>query len=217
VTREELNTFRHITSKARFISTSISPTKLFWVFQPPRRCPCILQTYGVNKNFAARKKLEATRAFFRFCNVSDWIGTNPASALKPGKTTDPQIVPITKPEFSQIINTCDIYPDKQNAIRLRAIILMMRYTGLRIRDVVTLRKDHIRDGRVFLRTAKSGTDVFCPVPLTVTEALGLIGAKGEHFFWTGASKPKTAVTNYQRALRKLFVLAGLPHTPRASL
>jgi integrase len=123
-----------------------------------------------NKNFAARKKLEATRAFFRFCNVSGWISTNPAAALKPGKTTDPQI-PITKPEFDKILKACNSYPNKRNAVRLRAVVLVMRYTGLRIRDVVTLRKDSIQNGRVFLRAAKTGTDVFCPLPPSVIAAL----------------------------------------------
>jgi len=38
-----------------------------------------------NKNFAARKKLEATRTFFRFCNQAGWIAVNPALSLKPAK------------------------------------------------------------------------------------------------------------------------------------
>lgn len=163
-----------------------------------------------NKNFAARKKLEATRAFFRFCNISGWIASNPAAALKPGKTVDRQIVPITKAEFDKILKACDAYPDKQNRIRLRAILLLLRYTGLRIRDVVTLRKDYVRNGRIFLRTAKTGTDVFCPLPSTVIESLNAIPAKGEYYFWTGASKPRSVVSIYQQSLRTLFDLAGAP-------
>jgi integrase/recombinase XerD len=99
---------------------------------------------------------------------------------------------------------------KQNAVRLTAVVLVMRYTGLRIRDVVTLRKDHVRDGKLFLRTAKTGTEVFCPLPAVVTDALDRISANGEHFFWTGKSKPKSAVGDYQRALRTLFNLAETP-------
>jgi integrase/recombinase XerD len=171
----------------------------------------------INKNFAARKKLESLRAFFKFCNVSGWISTNPVLALKPGKVTDPQIVPITKEEFEEILKACEIYPEKETckrfkvfAIRLTALVLVMRYTGLRIRDVVTLRKDHIRNGKVFLRTAKTGTKVFCPLPKTVLDALNAIGAKSDYYFWSGESKPKSAVGNYQRALRVLFDLAQLP-------
>jgi len=163
-----------------------------------------------NKNFAARKKLEATRAFFRFCNISGWIASNPAVALKPGKTNDIQIVPITKTEFADILEACKNYPDKKNRFRLRALVLVMRYTGLRIRDVVTLKKDHVKHGRLYLRTAKTGTDVFCPLPPEVISALKSVDANGEYFFWTGASKPKSAVGDYQRALRTLFDLAKTP-------
>ena len=123
---------------------------------------------------------------------------------------DKQIVPITKDEFTSIVNACDTYPDEVNRARLRAIILVMRYTGLRIRDVVTLRKDHIKNGKLFLRTAKTGTDVFCPLPPEALDALEAIKAKGEYYFWTGTSKPKSAVGDYQRALRTLFDLAKTP-------
>jgi integrase/recombinase XerD len=163
-----------------------------------------------NKNFAARKKLENLRAFFRFCNISGWISGNPASALKPAKTIDKQIVPITKDEFTKILTACGMYPDKRNRVRLRALVLVLRYSGLRIRDVVTLRKDHIRGGRLYLRTAKTGTDVFCPLPLDVLDALKTIEGTGEFYFWSGTSKPKSAVGDYQRALRTLFGLAKVP-------
>jgi len=149
-----------------------------------------------NKNFSARKKLENTRAFFRFCQQSGWISINPAAVLKPGKTTDPQIIPITKREFQMILHACATYPDKMNRTRLRALVLVMWYTGLRVRDVVTLRKDRINQGKLFLRTAKTGTDVFCPLPPVVTAALAAIHAKGDYYFWSGKSTPKSAVGNY---------------------
>ena len=163
-----------------------------------------------NKNIAARKKLEATRAFFRFCQVSGWIAVNPATALKAGKIASPKIEPISPTEITKILTACESYPNKHNAIRLRALVLVMRYTGLRIRDVVTLRKDHINNGKVYLRTAKTGTDVFCPLPKVVLDALDKVGGDGDHYFWSGASKPKSAVGDYQRALRRLFDLAELP-------
>jgi integrase len=136
------------------------------------------------------------------------IATNPASVLKPGKTTPPKIVPITPAEFQKILKACDKYPNKEHRVKLKSVILVMRCTGLCIRDVVTLRADS-RGGNLFLRTAKTGTDVFCPLPPVVIDALSDIKA-GEHFFWSGTSKPKSAVGDYQRALRTLFDLAETP-------
>src|SRR5258708_23715023 len=87
-----------------------------------------------NKNISARKKLEAFRAFFRFVHESGWIPTNPASHLKPPKITEPPTAPFTREEVASILNACDIYPAKANALRLRALVFLLRYSGLRIRS-----------------------------------------------------------------------------------
>src|SRR5215472_14208185 len=73
-----------------------------------------------NRNIAARKKLEAFRAFFRFVHESGWIPTNPASHLKPPRITEPPTAPFTREEFKSILEACDIYPDPLNAIRLES-------------------------------------------------------------------------------------------------
>lgn len=73
-----------------------------------------------------------------------------------------------------ILAACYHYPDRANAVRVRGLILLLRYTGLRIRDAVTLSRDRIRDGKLFLYTAKTGTAVWCPLPECVTDALKAI-------------------------------------------
>jgi len=162
-----------------------------------------------NKNISARKKLEAFRAFFRFVHESGWIPTNPASHLKPPKITEPPTAPFTREEVASILKACDIYPDKANAVRLRALIFLLRYSGLRIRDAVTLSRNLIQDDKLFLYTAKTGTAVYCPLPPFVVEALNAIPASA-YFFWSGLSKPKSAVGDWQRSLKRLLILAGVP-------
>ena len=162
-----------------------------------------------NKNIAARKKLEAFRAFFRFVHESGWIPTNPASHLKPPRITEPPTAPFTREEFVSILDACDSYPDKQNALRLRALVLLLRYSGLRIRDAVTLSRNRIQADKLFLYTAKTGTDVYCPLPPFVIEALNAIPTS-TYYFWTGLSKPKSAVGDWQRSLKRLLILAGVP-------
>ena len=73
-------------------------------------------------------------------------------------------MPLTRQEIASILAACDDYPDKLNAIRLRALVLLLRYSGLRIGDAVTLSRDRIVDGKLFLYTAKTGTAVYCPLP-----------------------------------------------------
>jgi len=162
-----------------------------------------------NKNISARKKLEAFRAFFRFVHESGWIPTNPASHLKPPKITEPPTAPFTREEVASILNACDIYPDKANALRLRALVFLLRYSGLRIRDAITLSRNRIQDDKLFLYTAKTGTAVYCPLPPFVVKALDAIPAS-TYFFWTGLSKPKSAVGDWQRSLKRLLILAGVP-------
>ena len=89
-------------------------------------------------------------------------------------------------------------------------MLLLRYSGLRIRDAVTLSRERICDGKLFLYTAKTGTAVWCPLPPLVVEALDAIQSVGQHIFWTGESHPKSCVGDWQRSLRRLFCLAGVP-------
>ena len=163
-----------------------------------------------NKNIAARKKLEAFRAFFRFVHDSGWIPTNPTTPLKPPKITEPPTAPFTREEVATILKACDVYPDRGNRVRLRALVLLLRYSGLRIRDAATLSRSRIQGDKLFLFTAKTGTPVYCPLPPFLIDALNLIPERTAYFFWTGNSTPKTAASVWQESLKRLFTLAGVP-------
>jgi integrase/recombinase XerD len=168
-------------------------------------------------NFAALKKLERLRAFFGFAQESGWTAENPAKRIKSPTVTQPPTMPFTREQMVDIFAACEKYKDnygrtgQSNGRRLRTFVLALRYSGLRIRDVVTLPKSRIVNGRLFLYTAKTGTPVFCPLPAFVSDALEACPSDNEtYFFWTGQSQPKSAVGDWQRSLRKLFVLAGIP-------
>jgi integrase/recombinase XerD len=167
-----------------------------------------------NKGSAARKKLESLRTLFRFCHDRGWIQSNPALKLKMPKNEEPPVEPFTSEQVTAILKAISQYPKKgtgkTNAIRLRALVLFLRYSGLRLGDAVTLDRGRIEDGRLFLRTAKTGTRVFVPLPEVVTEALA--ACPGKRFpFWTGESKRKSVIGNWQRALTRLFKLAKVPN------
>ena len=116
----------------------------------------------------------------------------------------------------EILSACEKYPDnyghvgQANAVRLRALILVLRYAGLRIRDAVTLPCDRVADNKLFLYTAKTGVPVWCPIPDFVADALqSCPRSNPSYFFWSGQSEPKSAVGDWQRSLRKLFRIAGI--------
>ena len=91
---------------------------------------------------------------------------------------------------------------------MKAFVLTMRYTGLRIADAIRLSKDHVVDGRVFVRTAKTGQPVTVPVPPHVIKALNSLEADAGRYFWTGKNI-RSAVSNWSRYLARIFELADV--------
>jgi integrase len=119
--------------------------------------------------------------------------------------------------MAQLLHACDhLYTDnygrtgRENAKQIRALVLLLRYSGLRIGDAVTLPVSRISDGRLFLRTAKSGTTVSVLLPPPVLDALGTCPRSHSlYFFWTAACSVKTAVRHWEHKMAKLFKLAGI--------
>ena len=86
-------------------------------------------TWTDSANYAT-KNLERLLGFFRFCMHDDWIAKNPARAVKAPKVTDKPTLPFSQAEMQRILKACDRYPGNRD--RLRAFVLVMRYSGLRI-------------------------------------------------------------------------------------
>ena len=127
--------------------------------------------------------------------------------------------------MQRIFDALTIYPDSygnlggDNARRLRALTLLLRYSGLRIGDAVKLPRSKItEDGRLLLYTEKSQKHVYCPLPRFVVEALeegAALSTSPDYFFWSGKSKHHSVVGNWQRSYRKLFKLAQFKPQDRA--
>ena len=60
---------------------------------------------------------------------------------------------------------------EENRKRLKALSLLLRCSGLPIRDAVTCERERFIKGKLFLYQAKTGTPVYCPLPPSVVEAL----------------------------------------------
>ncbi len=93
---------------------------------------------------------------------------------------------------------------------------MMRYTGLRISDCVSLTTDRIDGEKIFLYTAKTGTPVFTILPDSVAGVLEATPRMSDAwFFWSGQGRVQTAIGEWQERIKKVFDLAeiakGLGH------
>lgn len=166
------------------------------------------------------KKQERLKSFFHFCVAREWVRTNPVIGIKPVKVPPSPTLPFNEDQIAAVLDACDRYAIKgiygeQNRRRLKALTLLMRYSGLRIGDAVTCERERLVGLKLFLYQAKTGTPVYCPVPpVVVTSLTELQGLNPKYFFWTGNGKRKSAVADAQRSFRKLFELAnvkGHPH------
>ena len=99
-----------------------------------------------------------------------------AKALKPPEVKTIGKQPFTEEELKSIFDACGRLVTrgtygKENVKRVRAFIYILRYTGLRISDAARLQVSHVTGGKVLLRTEKTGTLVWIPIPEFVVEAL----------------------------------------------
>jgi site-specific recombinase XerD len=137
------------------------------------------------------KKLERMRAFMRFAEKRDWIKRNPAIDLKAPKVPIKPTLPFTREEMIRILAALTDYSKSagvKNAQRLRAFVLLLRYSGLRIGDAVQLTVNRLQGNKLLLHTEKTGVQVYCVLPDLVIRAINAAPRSSEqYFFWTGKS------------------------------
>ena len=122
-----------------------------------------------------------------------WCQENPAQGMDMPPDPKPRPrEPYTAEEIAKIIAATDAFGKGQyERLRARAMILLMRYYGLRVSDVATLRRDRIRGNQIFLHALKNGAAIWLPLDAEVDFALCAVpkpyGAEenGPYVFWSG--------------------------------
>jgi integrase/recombinase XerD len=170
---------------------------------------------------AKQKKQSRLIGFFWACVRRDYIVKNPSMGLGKIKVVQVPTDYFPRDEFQRILDATYIYGDPRGGyipvqdtrIRLRVLTLLMRWSGLRIRDAITLERHQLHGDSLLLYQAKTGTPVYVPLPSFVVDALNTLppGPKPNprYFFWSGNGLPKSAVANWQRCYRLLFHLADI--------
>jgi integrase len=169
-------------------------------------------TWTTWSSYTSAKNLELLRMFLRFCVHAKWIDENAAADLKSPKVQMAPTLPFTEEEEKRILEACDLYRmhnkhGRRSPARLRAFVLTLRYSGLRIGDVATLERKRLEGNRLALYTHKTGVMVTVPIPPFVVDALeraASVNENPEYFFWTGRSHVKCVTAMWQRGLATLF-------------
>ena len=153
------------------------------------------------------------RQFFAFCLERRWIEHNPAKKIKAPRNIRPEeVVPYTSAETAKILAACDeIGRTSYERLRARAMVLLMRYAGLRISDVATLERSRVAGGQILLHTQKTGGMVFLPIPAELQSALdklpiprGIV-AESRCYFLNGITFSRRALVGIaERAMAAVF-------------
>jgi integrase/recombinase XerD len=166
---------------------------------------------------SSAKKLERLRAFFRFAQKRKWVPENPAMELKAPRVTLCPTLPFTREEMLRILAATDQYKEEmpshgiENGRRIRGLVLLLRYSGMRIGDAVNFSTAQLEGNRLFLYTQKTGVPVNAILPEFVLAALDATPRVTEKFlFWSGNGKLESIVRSWQTRLRNLFKLALIP-------
>jgi integrase len=138
------------------------------------------------------------------------------------------VVPYTREQTVKIIAACDeIGRSSCERRRARAMVLLMRFAGLRISDVVTLEQSHIRGTYLMKRAVKNHRPIQVDLPHAVLEALERLphpkaAAKdNRRFFYSDTTGLRGLVKGAWRTLDAVFKRSGVvgahPHRFRHTL
>jgi site-specific recombinase XerD len=161
----------------------------------------------------AALRLKRIKSFFRFAAEAGWIAESPAGALRPPTPDARPTMPLTRDEFRSMLKAAAAMAKE------RALLLLLRYSGLAIRDAATLALASLDGPLLNLRRAKSGELVICSLPGPVIGALeGIARPDRKHYFWTGTSRAATAAKYWRKRLRAVAAAAEVenftPHRLR---
>jgi integrase/recombinase XerD len=163
-----------------------------------------------NKASTSQRKHHRLNSFFDFCIENEWLTRNPSKRMKPVHASASPTDYFTPVEFRKIVDATYAYGDwkggrdfQHRALRLRTLILLMRWSGLSILDAVTLERQRLQS--LLLYRHKTKVPVFVPLPTEVASVLySLPNSNPRYFFWSGNGDPHTAKKGWQRSLRRLF-------------
>lgn len=173
-----------------------------------------------DKPLSATKKLERLRSMLSFFVSEGWLKENYAKAIKPPIVHPSQTLPFSPEEFDALIAATHKLPTLTDSMkaRTRAMLYVLRHTGLRISDAVGLNSEQVSDDAITLRMAKTREPITVPLPDGMAAMLNSLKFPNGRYFSTGKAQLDTDTGNWRRRFYKLAKLAGVadahPHRLR---
>jgi integrase/recombinase XerD len=149
--------------------------------------------------------------FLRYCYEAEWLPRIPR--LSPVKVEQVPTMPLTPKEYAHLLDTtyATFADELERGARVRALIQLMRHSGLAIRDALTLKRSEITHDKntglylVITSRQKTGTHVAVPIPPGVAqEVLAVENGNPAYIFWSGNGDEESATKNWAKYLATLF-------------
>jgi len=165
------------------------------------------------------KVRERLRSFLRYCYQSEWLTRIPQ--ISKIEVDQSPTLPLSAKEYEKLLDAtyATFADDPDKAARLHALIQLMRWSGLAIRDALTLQRDELvldrtkNLYRIVTSRQKTGTHVSVPIPMQVAqELLNVLKGNTVHIFWSGKGEEESATKNWAKYMATLFKDAGIKKT-----
>lgn len=116
------------------------------------------------------RRIAAVKSFFAYAQAAGRVTRNPAETLGPPRVPRPERKEVSPSEIQALLDGCS--GDTPEALRNRAMFMLLYQTGLRVSEVVALDVDDVdaRNGQVTARTRTGRTRVV-PVPSAARAAI----------------------------------------------
>lgn len=157
---------------------------------------------------------ERLRSFLRYCYQAEWLSRVPD--LPKIKIDEPPTMPLTAAEYKRLLAAIDeTIEDQDRRAKVRALIQLMRWSGLAIRDALTIeRSEIVKSGsqyHVVTSRQKTGTHVSVPIPPAVAkDLLAVANGNPKYVFWSGNGAEETITKTFQyRYIAPLFEAAKI--------
>lgn len=165
--------------------------------------------------YTRAKVRERVKSFLRYCYEAQWIARIPA--LPKIKIEEPPTLPLSKAEYTRLLDAIKTTVTKDRQAQVHALIQLMRWSGLAIRDALTLKRDELQHDkakkiyRIVTARQKTGTHVSVPIPPDVAEELlTVLNGNPEYVFWSGQGEEETITKSWSKLyLAPLFKAAKL--------
>jgi site-specific recombinase XerD len=155
--------------------------------------------------------------FFRYCIESDWCKHNPAKQVKKVKEPPPEVKFFDDAQYELLLMASKSYADgvvNSDAwrARLHAMLRLLRWSGLRISDAVTLDSSHLKGNRIVKRMIKTGHWVNVLIPPDVAAEVRALG--GPRYFGDFVGDLETVTKDWWDRISKLAGKCGVKATPK---